>query len=80
MHWREGNGHDKSRLDESVAGVQTACSKSKRRACRERLSMQTTEMVGMPEETVDQDFMTHCQAIWRQLVPPGEEVPLVKRC
>jgi hypothetical protein len=53
MHWREGNGQDKRRLDWGVAGVQTACSKSMRRACRELFSMQTTEMVGLPEETVD---------------------------
>jgi hypothetical protein len=79
MHWRKGNGQDKGRLDESIAGVQTTCSKSMRRACRELLSMQTTEMVGIPEGTVDQDFMTHCRAIWRPLVPPGEEVPLFKR-
>ena len=46
MHWRKGNAHDKRRLDESVAGVQTMCSKSRRRACRELLSMQTTEVVG----------------------------------
>jgi hypothetical protein len=31
--------------------------------------MQTTEVVGMPEETVDQDFMTHCRVIYRQLLP-----------
>ena len=29
----------------------------------------------MPEETVYQDFMTHCRAIWRRLVLSGEEVP-----
>jgi hypothetical protein len=33
----------------------------------------------MPEETVKQDFMTYCRAIWRRLVLPGEEVPLIKR-
>jgi hypothetical protein len=79
MHWRPGNGQDKRRLDESLAGVQTTCSKSMRRARKELLNMQTTEVVGMPEETVDQDFMTHCRAIWRRLVPLGEEVPLFKR-
>ena len=41
--------------------------------------MQTTEVVGMPEETVYQDFMTHCRAIWRRLVLSGEEVPFFKR-
>ena len=78
-HWREGNGQDKRHLDESVAGVQTVCSQSRRRACRLLLSMQTTEVVGMPEETAYQDFMTHCRAIWSRLVPPGEEVPLFKK-
>lgn len=78
-HWREGNGQDKRHLDESVAGVQTVCSQYRRRACRLLLSMQTTEVVGMPEETAYQDFMTHCRAIWSRLVPPGEEVPLFKK-
>jgi hypothetical protein len=39
------------------------------RLCREAISTQTTEVMGMPEYTVDQDFIARCRVIYEQLLP-----------